>query len=1328
MTSTSTISKELQTRLALIMTNNSRSPPQTSSCNDKECDQAHAHPKSERKLHRCVSMCTTDSECYDVNNSNANVNLNECPKREVSTSDNVMHPVTSPSLKRPRSAPTSSPPREVSLSLETVHEESSYQSGTGTGKGTSMQIYDINLSSCSNDNVNSNTNSNIVNKATILSNIRKKQRKKESYHVRALNDSDPNIAYTPYIPIPSSPVRSVVSCDFDVSEYRICEEIMEDLSQEPNAQIQHDRVKEESQTNNDTTSRDELQMMDQEDKLQLSEIEHLSQDLQLHIKALRIEASLSPMKQLLHRIFTHQTWNRKGWFNKPVDAVALGLKDYTTVIKCPMDLGTIRNSLLTNVYHSHVEVARDIRLVFRNACLYNPPLHPVHEAAKPLLDYFEDAYAVILIKSAYAFPTQTQTQHQAQPSVEANKLQPQHFKLPLIKHTCKACLGRTCKMCNKGCLSLEPSLLICAGSSCSGSKIRRGIHYYCTKDGAKTWCQKCFPSLPALIPNDDSDAKSTDVLNKRDLLKRRNEEDVVERWIDCTKCGAGVHEMCAFVNKFCTDRDKFVCPLCTNSFFPEHAQDRTTEGANGDEDKFVYSFLSGKDEPERIKDSTSGTLFDSRGLPSCSTSHFIEKKIKERMLSLKCPTGAEDTLTVRLISDCQKEFNVPDVVLQHFRMARQSEANHSYGSMQGIDTFDEPQSSVEYRSKAIALFQRIDGVDVCIFCMYVQEYDVDVQQIKDVFSQQKRVYLAYIDSVEHFRPRILRTQVYHEILTAYFATARARGFENIHIWSCPPSRGNSFVFWGHPPSQRTPTKEHLLNWYHSALSHAVDRGVITDVKSLYEHSFERFDKSSKGKGVFSKNQSHRSTMICPPLLEGDFWIEEASRIQSSSISRWSKLKKPVESRNDEEKSKQFDPEQVFTGDHSRSPVMQVLKLLEDFIMDHPLALPFLRPVNAVALKLRDYHTIISKPMDLGTILTRCLMGEYQIFHDVTLDIELVFTNAMRYNPEGHIIHTMAKDLWNFTKDQLKRLVVYWGACGVKHMTCTDVEPDIAAFNNLSMRLSTIIIEPAQLLQSSADSGNANDACRNTFAEPIDRSKLLFDGADGIARLMVGRDTWLLDKRHKEMLKKKKKHGKNKDTALESQSSDSSKRVESWLSDEVLSTVRSLRSGIFVCYLTPTQNLTNLEKEKEKENDFLRYIEGFDLESVPAPSKPREQGIVPGLSETRHGFLEFSQYSNLQFDSVRRAKYSTAMLLYYLQSSESLGIIPRCFSCCDDIENVRFQKVNKAFDERRRSSQSFNIRMTCVDMTRTDLCEKCFDQLQNKKQQDFVPIRVSFRRS
>merc|ERR1711943_128107 len=116
-----------------------------------------------------------------------------------------------------------------------------------------------------------------------------------------------------------------------------------------------------------------------------------------------------------------------------------------------------------------------------------------------------------------------------------------------------------------------------------------------------------------------------------------------------------------------------------------------------------------------------------------------------------------------------------------------------------------PPATVNYRQKAIALFQRIDGLDVCIYCTYVQEYDGDDEyDDKDALVKphhNKRVYIAYIDSVEHFRPRECRTQVYHEILVSYLATARERGYEAAHIWACPPSRGNNFVFWNHPASQ-----------------------------------------------------------------------------------------------------------------------------------------------------------------------------------------------------------------------------------------------------------------------------------------------------------------------------------------------------------------------------------------------------------------------------------------------------------------------------------------------------------------------------------------------
>ncbi|XVF40237.1 hypothetical protein PTKIN_Ptkin01aG0095900 [Pterospermum kingtungense] len=79
-----------------------------------------------------------------------------------------------------------------------------------------------------------------------------------------------------------------------------------------------------------------------------------------------------------------------GWvFNQPVDPIALNIPDYFSIIKNPMDLGTIKSKLVRNTYLGIEDFVADIKLTFSNAMLYNPPSNNVHKMAQEMNEFFE---------------------------------------------------------------------------------------------------------------------------------------------------------------------------------------------------------------------------------------------------------------------------------------------------------------------------------------------------------------------------------------------------------------------------------------------------------------------------------------------------------------------------------------------------------------------------------------------------------------------------------------------------------------------------------------------------------------------------------------------------------------------------------------------------------------------------------------------------------------------------------------------------------------------------------------------------------------------------
>ena len=232
---------------------------------------------------------------------------------------------------------------------------------------------------------------------------------------------------------------------------------------------------------------------------------------------------------------------------------------------------------------------------------------------------------------------------------------------------------------------------------------------------------------------------------------------------------------------------------------------------------------------------------------------------------------------------------------------------------------------------------------------------------------------------------------------------------------------------------------------------------------------------------------------------------------------------------------------------------------------------------------------------------------------------------------------------------------------------------------------------------------------------------ILDGPDALHHRMVGSDVWLLDKKNpvppKGLVVAKKTKGGKKGAQDSIDEPAAKRRRQTWLGEYVGAAVRRMRKSFFKCSLA-----SDLATDKQiplKSQLFNEYAESFNADGDSKLFSAR-------VADARHALLEFSQFRSLEFDTLRRAKYSSSMLLYHLHNEGAPGLIPKCSSCCQEIEGVRWHRINKVVERRAVAAVPTSGRkpkvMANVSFEPEELCSTCFSKIDYQDQ--FIPLQVS----
>ncbi|KAF4039362.1 TAZ zinc finger [Phytophthora infestans] len=574
-----------------------------------------------------------------------------------------------------------------------------------------------------------------------------------------------------------------------------------------------------------------------------------------HIRSLRFNfcghITITELKNRLMPLLQKLMDSEYGWtFNNPVDPVQWNIPDYFDIIKCPMDLGTIKKRLEAEHYNSVEAFAGDVRLVFENCIAYNSSTNKFNIAAKQLLASFNKSLASL-----------------------KNQLEKQLFK------RCEQRREEMCQLCGGDSFKFAPCMLFCSGP-CAG-RIRRHTHYYSDPRGEHHWCSSCYKQMKdgpidlSLLPQLSSAATEVapppgaipfdGVLKKSSLVKRKNSEVAEEPWVECDSCKLWYHQICALFNErnhaISGEQEPFVCPICVKKQRIAGVKPSMDNGLKAKRlpitrmAKLIETRVmeaieqAGKDEAVRM------------GNMGNSDSIGFSNGVKESR------SDTQYGITIREVLSIDKQVQVKPrmgkLLAGKYEKAKKGDTGAAAGQTKSLkrpratSAADKKAASASaslslqltYRSRCICVFQELDGVDVLIFTLYVQEYGPDA-----LSPNAGRVYVSYLDSVNYFQPKKLRTLMHQQVMLGFLEDCKNRGFHTCHIWSCPPLKGDDYIFFCKPENQKIPKSARLRGWYQKLLQQAKHDGLVVNISNLYAEYYMK------------KKAAHEL-----PYFEGDYW-------------------------------------------------------------------------------------------------------------------------------------------------------------------------------------------------------------------------------------------------------------------------------------------------------------------------------------------------------------------------------------------------------------------------------------------------------------------------